>query len=107
MNCVVAGRKIAEVSEIEVARAAVARTGADAAAWVLTPAWAVAQIVQLWWEVVEFSECEWVACTVPMTHTRAMQSTHTALTNPPRLAETFNTPSPRCSRGIVLRRFYP
>jgi hypothetical protein len=38
MNCVVAGRKIAEVSEIEVASAAVAKTGADTAVWVLTPA---------------------------------------------------------------------
>jgi hypothetical protein len=40
---------------------------------------------QVWWDVVEFSGCEWVACTVPITHTRAMQSTHTALKNVPRL----------------------
>ena len=40
---------------------------------------------QVWWDVVEFSGCEWVACIVPITHTRAMQSTHTALNNVPRL----------------------
>jgi hypothetical protein len=50
----------------------------------------VAQIEQVWWDVVEFSGCEWVACTVPITHTKAIESTHTALTNLPRFADTLS-----------------
>lgn len=38
MNWVVAGRKIRETSETELASAAVAKTGADATVWVLIPA---------------------------------------------------------------------
>ena len=70
------------------------RTGADTAVWILSPAWAVAQIEQVWWEAVEFSACEWIACTTPIAHTRATQSKHTALTNTPRFADVFSTPSP-------------
>jgi hypothetical protein len=38
MNWAVAGRKIRETSETELARTAVAKAGADATVWVLTPA---------------------------------------------------------------------
>jgi hypothetical protein len=38
MNWVVAGRKIRETAAPELARAAIAKTGADATVWVLTPA---------------------------------------------------------------------
>jgi hypothetical protein len=38
MNWVVAGRKIREISATGVARAVVAKTGANATVWVLTPA---------------------------------------------------------------------
>jgi hypothetical protein len=93
MNCVMAGRKIAETSAIKIARGAAAKTGAAVAVWVLTPAWAVAQIVQVWWDVDESSGCECVACTVPITLTRTTHSKHTALTNPPRFADIFSTPS--------------
>lgn len=89
INCAVTGRKAGETSATAIGRVAVAKTGAEATGAVLSPAWAVAQIVQVWWEVAELSECEWVACTVPITHTRAMESTHTALSHPPRLAETL------------------
>jgi hypothetical protein len=95
MNWVVAGRKIRATSETGLARAAVAKTGADATVWVLSPTWAVAQIVQVWWDAVEFSGCEWAACIVPITHTRATQSTHTALTNTPRFAATLSMLVPR------------
>jgi hypothetical protein len=91
---VVAERKIKETSEGVVARAAVAKTGADATVAVLSPTCAVAQIEQAWWDAVEFSGCEWVACIVPITHTRATQSTHTALTHTPRFADALNTPTP-------------
>jgi hypothetical protein len=37
INWVVAGRKIRETSETGLARAAVAKTGADAIVWVLSP----------------------------------------------------------------------
>lgn len=93
MNCAAAGRKIRETSATALARTAVAKTGADATVLVLSPAWAVAQIEQVWWEAVEFLGCEWVACSVPITHTRATQSTHTALTNTPRFTDTLNMPS--------------
>ncbi|SPE40521.1 hypothetical protein SBA7_140013 [Candidatus Sulfotelmatobacter sp. SbA7] len=83
MNWVVTGRKIGETSAAGLARAVVTRTGADATGAVLTPTWAVAQIEQAWWDVAEFSECEWVACTKPITHTKAIESTPTALRNPP------------------------
>jgi len=89
MNWVMVGRTIGETSETKVAKDAAAKTGANATVWVLTT-WAVAQIVQVWWDVVEFSGCEWVACIVPITHTRAMQSTPTALTNAPRFAATLS-----------------
>jgi hypothetical protein len=95
MNWVVAGRKIRATSETGLARAAVAKTGADATVWVLSPTWAVAQIVQVWWDAVEFSGCEWAACIVPITHTRATQSTHTALTNTSRFAATLSMLLPR------------
>src|ERR1019366_7895567 len=64
INWVVAGRKIGEDSATRIARTAVTRTGAEAGVWVLIPALAVAQIEQVWRDAVEFSECEWVACTV-------------------------------------------
>jgi len=38
MNWVVMGRKIGETSETKLARAAVAKTGAEATVWVLSPA---------------------------------------------------------------------
>lgn len=50
--------------------------------------------MQVWWDVAESSECEWDACIVPITHTKATQSTHTALTTAPRFAETVSTLSP-------------
>jgi hypothetical protein len=107
MNWVGAGRKIKETSETRIAREAVARTGPDAAAWVFTPAWAVAQIEQVWWDAVEFSGCEWVACIVPITHTRATQSTHTALTNTPRFAGTLSIAIPTVPiQKCCFRRFY-
>jgi hypothetical protein len=93
---VVTGRKIGETSAAGLARAVVTRTGADAAGAVFSPTWAVAQIEQAWWEVAEFSECEWVACTKPITHTKAIESTHTALTNTPRFAATLSMSFPRC-----------
>jgi len=43
-----AGRNISEISATGVASAAEARTGADATDCVLIPAWAVAQIEQVW-----------------------------------------------------------
>ena len=43
--------------------------------------------------MAESSGCECVACTVPITHTKATQSKHTALTNPPRFADMFSMPS--------------
>jgi hypothetical protein len=89
MNWVMVGRTIGETSETKVAKDAAAKTGANATVWVLTT-WAVAQIVQVWWDVVEFSGCEWVTCIVPITHTRATQSTPTALTNTPRFAAAFS-----------------
>lgn len=63
---------------------------------------------QVWWDVVEFSECEWVACTVPITHIKATQSTHTALTkNPPRFDDPFSMLSPSYPfRLAAFRRFY-
>jgi hypothetical protein len=94
MNWVVVGRKIRETSETELAKGAVARTGADAAVCVLSPTCAVAQIEHVWWDVFELSECAWVACTIPITHTRATQSKPTALTNTPRFADTFSMSIP-------------
>ena len=91
----VAGRKIRATSETGLARAVATKTGADATVEVLSPTWAVAQIVQVWWDAVEFSGCEWAACIVPITHTRATESTHTALTNVPRFAATLSMPLPR------------
>ena len=95
MNWVVAGRKISETSATKIARGAAAKTGADAAVCVLTPAWAVAQTVQVWWDVAAPSGCEWVAWTVPITHTRATQSTHTALNHPPRFDDSFSISATR------------
>jgi len=86
MNWVAAGRKMDEASTTEIASTAVAKTGADSTARVLSPTWAVAQIEQAWCDVDELSECEWVACTVPMTHTRTIQSRQTILPNPLRFA---------------------
>ncbi len=71
---------------------AVCKTGADETVCMLSPACAVAQIEQVWCDVVEFSECEWAACTVPITHMSATQNMHTALTNPPRFTNTFIIP---------------
>jgi hypothetical protein len=53
----------------------------------------VAQIEQVWCEALELSGCECVACSVPMTHTRATQSMHTTLTKTPRFADLPNMPS--------------
>ena len=92
MNWVRAGRKIGEVSAIRIARDAVAKTGATAH---VVNTQTVAQIVQVWWDAVEFSGCEWAACIVPIAHTRATQSTPTALTNAPRFAATFSMLVPR------------
>lgn len=89
------GRQIAETSATGIARTAVNKIGADGAGAAFSPAWAVAQIEQVWRDVPEFSGCEWAACTVPITHTRATESTHTALTHPPRFANIFNMPSRR------------
>jgi hypothetical protein len=47
MNWVEAGRKIRETSTVEIASGAVTKTGAGATAWVLIPAWAVAQTEQV------------------------------------------------------------
>ena len=107
MNWVVTGRKVGEIPAAGIARAAVARTGAEGAGVIFSPACAVAQMEQVWRDVAESSACEWTACTVPITHTRATQSTHTALTNAPRFADTFNMLSPCCFRGVAFRRFYP
>jgi len=90
----VTGRKIGETSATRIARTAVAKTGAEAGVWVLSPAWAVAQIEQVWRDVAEFSECEWVACTVPITHTSATATMHTALTKTPRFADTLSMAAP-------------
>lgn len=93
MNCVVAGRKVSDTSATKIASGAVNKTGADAIVWVLIPACAVAQIEQVWRAVAEFSSlslCEWVACAIPITHISTIASTHTALTNTPRLEETRN-----------------
>lgn len=90
INWVVTGRKIGESSGTTIARTEVAKTGADGAGVAFSPAWAVAQIEQLWREVAEFSGWEWTAWTVPITHTRAAASRHTALTHPPRFAGTFS-----------------
>jgi hypothetical protein len=79
-------------------------TGAATAGAVLIPACAVAHIVQVWWDVAESSACEWTACTVPITHIRAIESMHTALTNPPRFADTFILAR---LGDILIRRFYP
>src|SRR5271169_4224845 len=75
INWVVTERKIGDTSAAKLAKAVVAKIGADATVCVLIPACAVAQIEQVWWDVVEFSECEWVACTAPITHIRTTQST--------------------------------
>ena len=93
MNGVVAGRKGSGTSATKTASGAVNKTGAAAIVSVLIPAWAVAQIEQVWRAVAEFSSlslCEWVACARPITHIRAIASTHAALTNTPRLEETLN-----------------
>jgi hypothetical protein len=87
---VVTGRKVGETSAAGLARAVVTRTGADAAGAVFSPTWAVAQIEQAWWDAAEFSGCAWVACTIPITHTRATQSTDTALPNAPRFADALS-----------------
>ena len=57
--------------------------------------------MQVWWAVVEFAGCEWIACTVPITHTRAMQRTHTALKNVSRIVAAFAKWNPitlRCKK---------
>ena len=52
----VAGRKISEFQNRRRQNAVEARIGADADRFVvLTLAWAVAQIVQVWWEAAESS----------------------------------------------------
>lgn len=66
MNWAVAGRKVSDTSATKIASGAVNKTGADAVVSVLIPAWAVAQIEQVWRAVAEFSSlslslCEWVA----------------------------------------------
>lgn len=101
INCVVAGRKISETFGTVIAKGAAVETGAKAAVWVLTPACAVAQMVQVWWDVAESSGCVCVACTVPITHTRTTESTHTALTNAPRFADIRITPSAQLSNYLL------
>ncbi len=76
-----------ETSAGKIARPKVASTGADTTLWVLIPACAVAQMEQAWWGAVESSGWEWVACTTPITPTRATQSRQTNLTHAPCLAE--------------------
>lgn len=100
----VAGRKITEASATKSVRAAVSKTGADAIVCVFTPACAVAQIVQVWWDEVEFSACPWVAWIVPIAQTRAMLSKHTVLTMPPRFAKTLIMPF--AHTGIAIASVY-
>jgi hypothetical protein len=90
INWVVTERKMGETFATELARAVVTRTGADATGAVFSPTCAVAQIEQAWWDAVEFSGCAWVACTIPRTHTRATQSTDTALRHTPQFANALS-----------------
>jgi hypothetical protein len=70
-----------------VASVAVTSTGVADALSILSPACAVTQIEQTWWEVVEFSACACTACTTPIVHTSAIASRHTTLTRKPEFAD--------------------
>jgi hypothetical protein len=101
MQCAVIVRKIGETSAMGVARVVALSTGAAATGAIVTPACAVAQIVQVWCETLESSAWECVICAVAKTPTSAIESTASALTNPPLFARIRSTPNPnRNLRGM-------
>jgi hypothetical protein len=93
MQCAVTVRQIVATSATGVARVVVLKTGAAATGAIVTPAWAVAQIVQVWCETLESSAWECVTCAVANAATRAIESTASALVRPPLFARIRSTPS--------------
>ena len=100
-------RKIKVDSRAGVVSAAAARTGAAATFSVLSPACAVEQIEQAWWEVVEFSGCACTACTMPIVHTNSIASMQTTLPKTLWFGDEFIMPGCRELDPFALQMILP